>query len=565
MASSNRKIIKKLYAKLSKRYTDHSVCLDKNREVLEHLIYATFLENASFEAANQCFSVLESYFVDWNEIRVSTARELGEVFNAVYEPGRTGERIRRILQYIFESLYKFDLEEFRARGPLETLEYLQSIPYSTDFINSYTVNTVFKMQDIPLDEGALRALRLLDLVEVNEKNREDVEGLASVFTQNERFEFFQYLHSLGLEMLDTARRPAAIEFLKEIDTQADQRSWIPLVDLSEITDPVLIAKQLSRKEHKPKMPIALALDEEGDSEIIDEVMEVSLLDSGEESGDEEVTYIEERGESREDSSEDDFDYPAAEVERKKNKSQTKRDRTASDKESGTPARKKTGEKKSESTLQASEPDDLVTCTSGTPNKASGTKAHASRDEVAAADKNDKAAQKKSHPPISVAPDKKKSGSFDKKGKEDKVSSASPSAGSIKSGSKETDTTHRDKQGSAEKSGSKPTGKSAAGPVTQETTTGGVKKAAPSKKPTPAKAPAKPEKTAKTPARKEKTQTAPAIDKAKKKPVNTTEGKKDSVKKGEAKDDGAKKDGPRQSADKSKRVSATQKRRQEKPR
>ncbi|MDO5565744.1 MAG: hypothetical protein Q4G59_03735 [Planctomycetia bacterium] len=556
MASSNRKIIKKLYAKLAKRYTDHPECLDKSREVLEHLVYAAFLENASFEAANQCFSVLESYFVDWNEIRVSTARELGEVFASVYQPERTGERIRRILQYIFESLYKFDLEEFRARGPVEMLEYLQSIPYSTDFISSYTVNTVFKMQDIPLDEGSLRALRLLDLVEVNERNREYVEGLGNAFTQSERFEFFQCLHAFGLEMLDEARRPAAIELLKEIDSDVDQRSDIPLVDLSEITDPFLIAKQLSRKEHKPKMPIALAMDEETDSEIIDEVIEDGLLDPNEEIVEEEETYIEVRVESRLDSLDEDFDYPASDVERKKNRSAAKRDRADSDKESETSSRKKSGEKKSGATVIQEEsafsaPDES--------SKSSSLKARTSRGESSS---KDEAESKKSDSKSSSSSDKKKSGSSDKKVKEDKAASATPSTSSAKSGSKESGAVHREKQPSGEKSSAKPAGKRSAGPVTQETTTGSGKKAAAPKKDGPAKAPAKSEKAVKAPARKEKT--TPETDKAKKAPVKTDEAKKESAKKGGAKGDGAKKDGPKQDADKAKKPSATKKLQQKKP-
>ena len=56
MSSSNRAdVLKRLYAELKKKYSAVSAT---ERTVLEHFLYATCLEDATYEAANAAFSAL---------------------------------------------------------------------------------------------------------------------------------------------------------------------------------------------------------------------------------------------------------------------------------------------------------------------------------------------------------------------------------------------------------------------------------------------------------------------------------------------------------------------------
>ena len=109
--SSRQKEFKKLYKKLKKRYPDDPVVLSRDRKTLEHLVFAVFLENAKREAACAAFDAMERYYIDWNEIRVSTANEIADVVDMIPDATRAGERLRRLLQWIFDATYKFDLEE----------------------------------------------------------------------------------------------------------------------------------------------------------------------------------------------------------------------------------------------------------------------------------------------------------------------------------------------------------------------------------------------------------------------------------------------------------------------
>ena len=110
------KILKKYY---------HPVAPDPNRSVLEHLLFACCLENAHYAVAEEAFAALVHTFFDWNEIRVSSVRELSEVMAGLPDPSAAAHRVKRILQNVFEATYAFDLEELRKQNLGPAVERLE--------------------------------------------------------------------------------------------------------------------------------------------------------------------------------------------------------------------------------------------------------------------------------------------------------------------------------------------------------------------------------------------------------------------------------------------------------
>ncbi len=262
---AERKAIKDLFKKLQKRYTEISPLLDEKHEVLELLIFASFLENTSIKTALDSFSILERYFVDWNEIRVSSANELADLFCHVHSPSKTGERIRRILQMIFDiQNNKFDLEELRAKTEEEIVAFFEPIRYSTVFMNQFVTMVLGASNTIPLDEGAWRVLRLLECVSIDQENHEKACGLDIFTSAKDRLNFFILFHNLSAEMMDEEKMEAAIQFLKTVDPKADVRSWLPLVENDIIDDPFLIAKQMRLKERNKRPYPVISMDDEDD-------------------------------------------------------------------------------------------------------------------------------------------------------------------------------------------------------------------------------------------------------------------------------------------------------------
>ena len=205
MGSSARSTYKSLYQHLQKEFRSGVISLPDDREVLVQLIYSALLENRPAAAALDAFETIENSFIDWNELRVSTARELGELLPMLNDPLNSCERLRQTLQAIFQATYKFDLEEWREKGESAFRDYLETIRYVTPFMRNYTVAAVFHKGGVPLDEGAFRVLRLLDLVDVDEENREVPIGLERAFSKSDALEFAKLLHELGAMLMDASK------------------------------------------------------------------------------------------------------------------------------------------------------------------------------------------------------------------------------------------------------------------------------------------------------------------------------------------------------------------------
>jgi endonuclease-3 len=200
------------------------------REILGHLIYAALLENASYEQADAAFAVLENYFIDWNEIRVSTASELADTFPMLPEPIAAGERIRNTLQGVFEKTYMFDIEELKKKNLGQAAEFLHSIPGSTHFMADFTFQVAFNGHVIPLDEASRRIFRLLHLTLVNKEcTREDVPGLERAIVKKNGLEFATRLHFFAAGYYNDPESTELRTILQAIDPEVFNRSWVPPV------------------------------------------------------------------------------------------------------------------------------------------------------------------------------------------------------------------------------------------------------------------------------------------------------------------------------------------------
>lgn len=220
--------------------------LSRDRTIIDHLVFAIFLENGSFEQARYAFLEIMHNFVDWNEVRVSKANEIAAVIGDIPCAVVAGERLRRLLQWIFDKTYDFDLEGLRQKGETELLDFVSGIPYSTRFMNDYVKLFAFGGVNLPLSEGALRVLRLLGFVRVV-GDEEFLDDGGDVLNETETVNFFIQLHELGVELMDDAKADDVLKFLKGFDKNSAKRSFEPLV-APKNCDPVDIARQLARKQ-----------------------------------------------------------------------------------------------------------------------------------------------------------------------------------------------------------------------------------------------------------------------------------------------------------------------------
>lgn len=136
------------------------------RPVLEEFVYAILREGHTREAADLAFESLKKNFFDWNEIRVSMTEELvAAVGEWISDAERRSQRIIDFLQEVFESTFSFDLEGLDKKGVKQAGKTLARYQAASDFAIAWVTQKSLGGHALPLDSGALRALRRLKLIE----------------------------------------------------------------------------------------------------------------------------------------------------------------------------------------------------------------------------------------------------------------------------------------------------------------------------------------------------------------------------------------------------------------
>jgi endonuclease-3 len=103
MATLNRTaLINRMHKVLKKHYKPVPI---PERSALEHALYACCLENAHYEPADKAYTAVSTTFFDWNEVRVSTVKELAEVMHMLPAPAAAAGNLKRVLQSVFEASY----------------------------------------------------------------------------------------------------------------------------------------------------------------------------------------------------------------------------------------------------------------------------------------------------------------------------------------------------------------------------------------------------------------------------------------------------------------------------
>jgi endonuclease III len=211
----------RLHKILKKNY--HPVTPDPDRSVLEHLVFGILLENAHYAVAEEAMAALVHTFFDWNEIRVSSVRELSEVMAGLPEPASAAHHVKRVLQSAFEATYSFDLEDLRKLNLGPAVERLRNIEGTTSFAVAYVVQAALGGHSIPLDSGALHVLLLTGLIQESDAAAGVVPGLERAIPKNLGVEFGSLLHQLGADFVASPFTPSLHAVLLEINPEIKDR------------------------------------------------------------------------------------------------------------------------------------------------------------------------------------------------------------------------------------------------------------------------------------------------------------------------------------------------------
>lgn len=138
---------------------------EEARPVLQQFIYGLCRESATREQADEAYRFLCERFFDWNEVRVSSTRELEEAFAGTIEPELRAERLVSFLQEVFEIHFAFDLDKLQKEGLKQAAKKLARYQAANDYAVSWVVQRSLGGHAIPLDAPTLRCVTRLGLIE----------------------------------------------------------------------------------------------------------------------------------------------------------------------------------------------------------------------------------------------------------------------------------------------------------------------------------------------------------------------------------------------------------------
>jgi hypothetical protein len=222
MATSNRSaLINRAIKVLRKHFKP--VPPMKERTLFEHLLFACLVEDSPYESAEHVFNTLKNDYFGWNEVRVSTIRELTDVLKPLVNPNESAARLKQSLHAVFESVYEFDIESLKKQNIGQAVKQLQKYNGTTAFAVAYVTQHALGGHSIPLNQGALIALHAVGVISDDEFAKGVVPGLERTVPKSKGSEIGSLLHQLGVEVGRNPYGQAARKLMLEIDPNCKDR------------------------------------------------------------------------------------------------------------------------------------------------------------------------------------------------------------------------------------------------------------------------------------------------------------------------------------------------------
>jgi DNA polymerase III gamma/tau subunit len=164
----------------------------------------------------------ESYF-DWNEVRVTTVRELGEVFRKIPNSTANALNLKNTLQSIFEGHFTFDIDHFKKQNLGKTVSMLESYKGTTPFTIAFATQRNLGGHAIPLSKGAIDIMYIVGAISEKEAAAASVPGLERAIPKTKGVEFGSLLHQLAAELTASPFSTKVRNILLEIDPDCKDR------------------------------------------------------------------------------------------------------------------------------------------------------------------------------------------------------------------------------------------------------------------------------------------------------------------------------------------------------
>lgn len=132
--------------------------------VLEQMIHGILRENAPRADADLAYRELQTRFFDWNEVRVSSHREIAEALAGLPDADLKAARIIDLLGEVFETTFSFDLESLIKKGLRQAEKQIERYRAANPYMVAYTLQRGLDGHALPIDQAMRRTLARLELL-----------------------------------------------------------------------------------------------------------------------------------------------------------------------------------------------------------------------------------------------------------------------------------------------------------------------------------------------------------------------------------------------------------------
>jgi len=196
------------------------------KPVLEQLLYAVLREGTTRDQADAAYKTLETKFIDWNEIRVSSPQEIADALGSLPGAAEKSTRLIGILQHVFETTFSFRLEDIDKKGLKQAAKQLGRFAEASDFAVAWVLQRSLGGHALPLDAPSLRTLHRLGLVDHLDEHLESIRSTLEHYIPKSRGPLFTDTVSMVAKDYCWAEEPhcSACPLLKDCPTGQERKN-----------------------------------------------------------------------------------------------------------------------------------------------------------------------------------------------------------------------------------------------------------------------------------------------------------------------------------------------------
>jgi hypothetical protein len=184
--------INKLYRSLKREHSKvKKITYD---EPVQAIVFGIIAERMGKRATKSALKRFDEYFVDLNDLRVSSPEEIIENLGEDTPATRIiAGNLIRVLRFIFDQYNVVSLQSLQKMGKRPARQVLERIPHLSDFAINYCMLTSLKAHAIPLTKMMIKYLRNNELVHPD-ADEHQIEGfLTKQVAAKNAYEFYSLL------------------------------------------------------------------------------------------------------------------------------------------------------------------------------------------------------------------------------------------------------------------------------------------------------------------------------------------------------------------------------------